>query len=91
MDPQLPRDFKEFLRLLNFHHVRYLLIGGHAVSYHGYPRATQDLDIWIAVDPDNAQRMARVLTDFGFKTPDVSPQRSYKRERSFGWEFRRYV
>ena len=51
---ELPPDFREFLRLLKAHKVRYLLIGGHAVGYHGYPRATQDLDIWIAVAPDNA-------------------------------------
>jgi len=50
---QLPRDFKEFLKLLDSHKVRYLMIGGYAVSYHGYPRAKQDLDIWIAADADN--------------------------------------
>ena len=42
----LPEDFKEFLRLLNAHQVKYLLIGGYAVAYHGYPRATADMDIW---------------------------------------------
>jgi len=40
MDITLPPDFKEFLRLLNTHGVEYLLIGGYAVGYHGYPRAT---------------------------------------------------
>ena len=47
MDITLPPDFKEFLRLLNTHGVEYLLIGGYAVGYHGYPRATNDMDIWI--------------------------------------------
>jgi len=42
---RLPKDFKEFLQLLNDHHVEYLLVGGYAVGYHGYPRATVDLDI----------------------------------------------
>ena len=42
MDITLPPDFKEFLRLLNTHGVEYLLIGGYAVGYHGYPRATKD-------------------------------------------------
>ena len=46
----LPPDFKEFLKLLNAHKVEYLLIGGYAVGYHGYPRATADMDIWIAID-----------------------------------------
>jgi hypothetical protein len=40
----LPQDFKEFLKLLNAHRVKYLLIGGYAVAYHGYPRATADMD-----------------------------------------------
>ena len=42
---RLPDDFKDFLRLLNVHHVEYLVIGGYAVGYHGYPRATADLDV----------------------------------------------
>ena len=63
----LPPDFKEFLRLLNSHDVEYLLIGGYAVNYYGYLRATADLDIWIAIDPLNAEKMAGVLGEFGFK------------------------
>lgn len=42
---QLPDDFKDFLRLLNAQGVDYLLVGGYAVAYHGYPRATGDMDI----------------------------------------------
>jgi hypothetical protein len=42
----LPQDFKEFLKLLNAHRVKYLLIGGYAVAYHGYPRTTADMDVW---------------------------------------------
>ena len=48
---QLPPDFKEFLQLLNSHDVQYLIVGGYAVGYHGYPRATGDLDIWVAINP----------------------------------------
>jgi hypothetical protein len=62
----LPPDFKESLKLLKEHDVRYLLIGGYAVGYHGYPRATEDMDIWIAVHPDNAQRMVATLKAFEF-------------------------
>jgi len=72
MDISLPPDFKEFLNLLRAHGVRYLLIGGYAVGYHGYPRATNDLDIWIAIHPDNAGRMATALREFGFDLPEVS-------------------
>ena len=45
MDIELPFDFKEFLKLLNENGVRYLLIGGYAVGYHGYPRATNIIDL----------------------------------------------
>jgi len=48
---RLPSDFKEFLQLLNDHRVDYLLVGGYAVGYHGYPRATVDLDIWWQLRP----------------------------------------
>jgi len=65
MDIELPLDFKEFLSLLNANHVEYLLIDGYAVGYHGYPRATSDIDIWIALNPTNAQRMVTVLRAFG--------------------------
>ena len=70
----LPPDFKEFLRLLNAHQVEYLLIGGYAVGYHGYPRATADMDIWIALQPANAERIVAVLKEFGFDLPELSPQ-----------------
>lgn len=68
----LPPDFKEFLRLLNAHQVEYLLIGGYAVAYHGYPRATADMDIWIAVHPRNAERVVAALKEFGFDLPGLS-------------------
>lgn len=72
MDIELPKDFKEFLKLLNAKGVEYLLIGGYAVGYHGYPRATNDMDIWIAVNPSNAERVVAVLKEFGFNTPELS-------------------
>ena len=71
MEISLPDDFKEFLKLLNEHGVEYLLIGGYAVGYYGYPRATNDLDIWIAVHPQNAERLVTVLQAFGFPTSDL--------------------
>ena len=71
---RLPPDFKEFLKLLNAHQVEYLLIGGYAVAYYGYPRATADIDFWIAVNPANAERIVTVLREFGFSPPELSPQ-----------------
>lgn len=69
---QLPPDFKEFLQLLHTHEVEYLLIGGYAVGYHGYPRATGDMDVWVAISPANAAKLVTVLRDFGFGTTGAS-------------------
>jgi len=73
MAMKLPNDFKEFLKLLNAHKVEYLLIGGYAVGYYGYPRATADMDIWISMNPANADKVVTVLNEFGFNPPDLSP------------------
>lgn len=59
------------MSLLNSHRVEYLLIGGYAVGYHGYPRPTGDMDVWIALSPENAARVARALVEFGFSTEAV--------------------
>jgi hypothetical protein len=57
---------------LNDHQVDYLLIGGYAVGYHGYPRATGDMDIWIAIHPDNAEKLVTVLAAFGFGAAGIA-------------------
>jgi hypothetical protein len=72
MDLTLPPDFKEFLKLLKEHDVHYLLIGGYAVGYHGYARATEDMDIWVAIQPENARKLVSVLKEFGFDHPDLN-------------------
>lgn len=77
----LPGDFKEFLKLLNEYRVEYLLIGGYAVAYHGYPRATADMDIWIAADEKNAERIVAALKEFGFDLPDLSPHIFTKKDQ----------
>lgn len=59
-------DFKEFVQLLNAHNVRYLVVGGYAVAFHGYPRNTKDIDIWIWPESANVDRLLRALADFGF-------------------------
>ena len=69
---QLPSDFKEFLKLLNSHQIEYLLIGGYAVSFHGYPRTTLDIDIWIAIQRENAEKMVNALKDFGFENDQLT-------------------
>ena len=54
---QLPPEFSEFLRLLNANGVEYLLIGGYAVGYYGYPRYTGDIDIWVKASSENGDRV----------------------------------
>jgi len=62
------------LKLLNVNNVEYLLIGGYAVGCYGYPRATADMDIWVAMNPANADKIVNVLKDFGFNPKDLSPE-----------------
>jgi predicted nucleotidyltransferase len=64
----LNQDFKEFIQSLNDNQVRYLVIGGYAVAFHGHPRYTKDLDVWIAMNPDNAAKMVKALEQFGFES-----------------------
>ena len=59
-------DFRELLVLFNEHKVEYVIIGGYALAFHGAPRYTGDIDIFIKPDPDNAQRIMKALDAFGF-------------------------
>ncbi|WP_341834793.1 hypothetical protein WJU16_17745 [Chitinophaga pollutisoli] len=61
----LAKDFEDFVTLLNKHKVDYMVVGGYALAFHGKPRHTGDLDIWINVSPTNAGRMLKVIADFG--------------------------
>lgn len=63
---KLSKDLREFIALLNSHNVEYLVVGGHAVAYHGYPRYTGDTDFFLRSSSANAERMMRVLQAFGF-------------------------
>ncbi len=67
---ELNQDFKEFIELLNKHNVKYLVVGGYAVGFHGYPRFTGDIDFWIAISKDNAAKIVLVLNEFGFASLD---------------------
>ena len=62
----LNQDFKEFIELLNENEVMYLVVGGYAVGFHGNPRYTKDIDIWIEATPENARKILTVLGCFGF-------------------------
>ncbi len=62
----LDQDYKDFIGLLNVHGVRYMVVGGYAVAFHGYLRFTADIDVWVEISEDNARRLVQVMRDFGF-------------------------
>jgi hypothetical protein len=69
----LNKDFKEFIELLNENNVGYLVVGGYAVAFHGHPRYTKDLDVWIDLSPDNADKILNALKQFGFGSLGLKP------------------
>jgi predicted nucleotidyltransferase len=67
-------DFKEFIQSLNDNQVRYLIVGGYAVAFHGYPRYTKDIDIWVEMSQHNAEQMLEALAQFGFGSLALSAE-----------------
>jgi predicted nucleotidyltransferase len=61
----LEKDFEDFVALLNKHHIDYMIVGGYALAFHGKPRHTGDLDIWIDISEANAEKMCEALSEFG--------------------------
>lgn len=72
MELELAPDFKELLKLFNQHKVKYLLIGGYAVSIHGFVRATNDLDLAVSNEPQNARNIITALAEFGFREESLA-------------------
>jgi len=54
-------DYKDLLRILNSYHVRYLVIGTHALAFYTEPRYTKDLDVWIEPTSENARCVLTAL------------------------------
>jgi hypothetical protein len=63
---EIQSDWRELLELLNAHAVEYVIVGAHALAFHGAPRYTGDLDLLVHSTPENARRIQQALTDFGF-------------------------
>ena len=82
MDPNhLSDDFRDFLISRNEAGVEYLLVGGHAVAYHGYVRPTRDMDVWVAVNSTNADRLVRAVQSFfGSQLPGLAREWFLDRE-----------
>ncbi len=70
----ISKDFKEFIKSLNEHKVRYLVIGGYAVAFHGHPRYTKDLDVWVSMDSNNIRNLIQALHDFGLSSLQLTEE-----------------
>jgi hypothetical protein len=63
---EVQTDFKELLKLFNEHKVEYIIVGAYALAYHGVPRFTGDIDIFVCPSTANAQKILSALADFDF-------------------------
>jgi len=71
---KLDKNFADFLKLLKRHRVEYLVVGGYAVGFHGFVRATGDLDIFIRISEKNAKAIVSAFKQFGFTDPGLSKE-----------------
>lgn len=69
---KVEKDYEEFLRLLNKHRVKYLIIGSFAVAFYAKPRYTKDLDILVEPSMENGKRILKALSEFGFGALDIT-------------------
>jgi hypothetical protein len=69
----LAPDFSEFCALLRARHVEFVIVGAHALAFHGSPRFTGDLDVLIRPTIENAERLLQAISDFGFDDVPLTP------------------
>jgi hypothetical protein len=77
-------DFNEFCELLHAHRVEFVIVGAHALAFHGAPRFTADLDILIRPTVENAERLLSAVGAFGFTDIQVTAQRGPSRRSRLG-------
>jgi predicted nucleotidyltransferase len=70
----IQQDFEELLKLLEDNSVLYMIVGGYAVAYHGFPRLTKDIDIFFENSEGNVGKIIHSLTAFGFSEADLDPE-----------------
>ena len=63
---EVQKDFRDLLGLFNAHKVEYMIVGAYALAFHGAPRYTGDMDIFVKPGSENARRIMAALIDFGF-------------------------
>ncbi len=74
----MSNDLSEFLSLLRFHRVEFLVIGSHLLALYARPRFTEDLDVWIRRTEENVLKLAKALREFGFSIEDEQALRLAK-------------
>jgi len=67
-------DFLDFITLLEKKSVEYLIVGGYAVGFHGFPRYTGNIDFFVALSETNAQLLMEVFQEFGFGETGIEKQ-----------------
>lgn len=80
---QIASDYKDLLRILNKHKVKYLIIGAYAVIYYTEPRYTKDFDIWVESKIENAKKIYSALKEFGAPLKDVKLEDFVKKDMVF--------
>jgi len=63
---EVQQDFRDLLELFNKHKVDFIIVGAYALGFHGAPRYTGDLDVFVRPDPINARSIMQALNEFGF-------------------------
>ena len=74
------QDFRDFLQALNNQQVEYLLVGGYAVIFHGYPRTTGDMDIWVNRTKENYALLLNAFKEFKMPVFDMTEERFLSNE-----------
>ena len=69
----IQQDFEELFELLGRHKVDFVVVGGYAVAFHGFPRFTKDIDVFFRSSPDNIEKLRLALKDFGFREEGLKP------------------
>ena len=70
----MSRDFRDLLAEFNARNVEFLVVGAHALAAHGHVRATEDLDLWVRPDSENAKRVIQALIAFGAPLHDLTEE-----------------
>lgn len=70
---EIQQDFRDLLQLFNETNVEYIVVGGYALAFHGVPRYTGDIDLWLKISKQNAENVIKALRKFGFGSIKLSP------------------